>query len=138
MLSDIAARLRAHGVQPSAQRVAVAEFVLETDEHPSADEVFRGVRARFPMVSRATVYNTLNLLVEKRLLREVVLSPGNVRFDPMMEQHHHFIDDRTGRIFDVPWSAVEVKHVGRLEGFEVKQYEVVMRGRAAGKKLQRK
>jgi Fe2+ or Zn2+ uptake regulation protein len=134
MLNDAAARLRSQGIQPSIQRIAVAELVFATDEHPSADEVFRGVRARFPTISRATVYNTLNVLVAKGLLREVVLSPGNVRFDPMLEAHHHFVDERTGRIFDVPWSAVEVKHVGKLDGFEVKQYQVVMHGRATGKK----
>ncbi|MFW6198056.1 MAG: Fur family transcriptional regulator, partial [Myxococcota bacterium] len=49
--------LRAHGVQPSAQRVAVADYVLRTEEHPSADQVFARVRSGFPMISRATVYN---------------------------------------------------------------------------------
>jgi Fur family transcriptional regulator, iron response regulator len=53
------ATLRQHGIQPSAQRVAVAEFVLHTDEHPSADVVWKRVRERFPWISRATVYNTL-------------------------------------------------------------------------------
>ncbi|HSN81499.1 MAG TPA: transcriptional repressor, partial [Polyangiales bacterium] len=56
-----AAFLEERGIKPSAQRVAVAEFVLHTDAHPSADEVWSRVRERFPMVSRATVYNTLNL-----------------------------------------------------------------------------
>src|SRR5258708_6252727 len=98
MLEDVKSTLRAHGVPPTAQRIAVAEFVLATEEHPSADEVFRGVRARFPAVSRATVYNTLNLMVAHKLLRAVALSPGNVRFDPLVTAHHHFIDDRSGRI----------------------------------------
>ncbi|HZM48837.1 MAG TPA: transcriptional repressor, partial [Vicinamibacteria bacterium] len=70
--------LREHGIQPSAQRVAVADYVLHTDEHPSADQVFAKVRKTFPMLSRATVYNTLNLFVEKHLLRELVLAEGRV------------------------------------------------------------
>jgi Fe2+ or Zn2+ uptake regulation protein len=57
---DIAGLLRSHGIQPSAQRVAIATYVLATDEHQSADQVWNRVTPSFPMVSRATVYNTLN------------------------------------------------------------------------------
>ena len=79
MKRDIAAVLRAHGVQPSAQRLAVAAYVLDTDEHPSAEEVLYQAKARLPMISRATVYNTLNLFVEKGLMRELVLAEGRMR-----------------------------------------------------------
>lgn len=124
--------LREHGVQPSAQRVAVAGYVLATEDHPSADQVFRRVRKGFPMLSRATVYNTLNLFVEKGLLRAFVLAEGKVVFDPKTGPHHHFIDEATGAIHDVPWDAVKVSRVESLPGFEVREYQVVMRGRKAG------
>ncbi|MBL9039774.1 MAG: transcriptional repressor [Archangium sp.] len=124
--------LRLHGVQPSAQRVAVAEYVLTTDQHPSADDVLERVQVSFPMVSRATVYNTLNLFVEKGLLRSLVLSEGKVVFDPKLERHHHFIDEDTGRIEDVPWKSVQVGEVSRLPGYDVREYMVVMRGRKLG------
>jgi Fur family iron response transcriptional regulator len=128
--TDTAETLRFHGVQPSAQRVAVAEYVLHTEEHPSADQVWTRVRKTFPMLSRATVYNTLNLFVRKRLLRELVLAQGRIVFDPKLEPHHHFIDDTTGVIHDVPWESVEVSRVQGLKGFKVREYQVVMRGRA--------
>jgi Fe2+ or Zn2+ uptake regulation protein len=126
--------LRAHDIQPSAQRVAVADYVLYTDEHPSADQVWNEVRRKFPMLSRATVYNTLHLFVEKRILRELALAEGRVVFDPNVERHHHFIDDETGAIFDVPWDAVGVTKVDGLKGYGVREYMVVMRG----KRLKRK
>src|SRR3954453_20378163 len=81
MSQDTATILRAHGIQPSAQRVAVAEYMLQTDAHPSADQVWPTVRQYFPMLSRATVYNTLNLFVEKGLVRQHVLAEGKVVFD---------------------------------------------------------
>jgi Fur family transcriptional regulator, iron response regulator len=121
--------LRDHGINPSAQRVAVAQYVLHTVEHPSADEVWTRVRKRFPHVSRATVYNTLNLFVEKGLVRQFVLTEGRVVFDPKMEDHHHFIDEESGRIHDVPWAAVRVSKAPKLDGFEIREYQVVMRGR---------
>ena len=99
---EIIALLLRHGIQPSAQRVAVADYVLFTDEHPSADRVFSTVRKTLPALSRTTVYNTLNLFVKEGLLRELVLSEGNVVFDPKLERHHHFVDNVSSRIYDVP------------------------------------
>jgi Fe2+ or Zn2+ uptake regulation protein len=127
---EIATLLARHGVQPSAQRLAVAEYVLDTDAHPSADKVFAEVRSRIPMISRATVYNTLNLFVRKRLLRQLVLAEGKVVFDPHMAPHHHFVDETTGEIRDIPWEALEVRKVESLKGVKVHEYQVVLRGTA--------
>ena len=66
------------------------------------------------MISRATVYNTLNLFVERQLLRELYIAEGVVVFDPKLETHHHFVDDATGRIHDVPWERVQVCNVETL------------------------
>jgi Fe2+ or Zn2+ uptake regulation protein len=118
------------GIQPSAQRLAVADYVLFTDEHPSAEQVLARARKSVPMLSRATVYNTLNLLVEKGLLRQLNLAEGRVAFDPKMERHHHFVDEVSGRIHDVPWDALEVRRVDRLRDFTVSDYQVVLVGRA--------
>lgn len=127
---DVVSVLKDRGIQPSAQRVAVASYVLDTEEHPSADQVWAKVRTRFPMLSRATVYNTLNLFVTKGLLRELVLAEGRVVFDPKLDSHHHFIDEATGMIHDVPWDAVKVSNVAAaLPEFDVREYQVVMRGR---------
>lgn len=121
--------LREKGIQPSAQRVAVAGYVLHTHDHPSAEEVFARVREKFPMVSRGTIYNTLNLFVKKGLLRTFNLTGGHAVFDPNVEDHHHFIEEGTGAIHDIPWSALEVSKVSSLSGFEVSEYQVVLRGR---------
>jgi len=128
---DDASLLRDHGINPSAQRVAVAQYVLHTDEHPSADEVWSRVKASFPHVSRATVYNTLNLFVDKGLLRQFVLTEGRTVFDPRVEDHHHFIDEESGCIVDIPWEALAVSDVSKLAGFEVREYQVVLRGRVS-------
>lgn len=126
---DVLSLLRERGIQPSAQRVAVAEYVLHTDRHPSADQVWQAVKAHLPVVSRATVYNTLNLLVAEGLLRQLVLAEGRVVFDANTGPHHHFIDARTGQIEDVPWEALKVEGVESLPGLEIADYQVVMRGR---------
>ena len=133
-MSSEASLLTDRGINPSAQRVAVAQYVLHTDEHPSADEVWTRVRKRFPHVSRATVYNTLNLFVEKGLLRQFVLTEGRVIFDPKTDDHHHFIDEDSGKIHDVPWDAVKVSNPPKLDGFEIREYQLVMRGTKSRKR----
>ena len=130
MGTTAAERLRRSGIQPSTQRLAVAEYVLTTDAHPSAEQVWDEVKARVPTISRATVYNTLNLLVKKGLLRQLQLAEGRVGFDPNIEPHHHFIDEATGLVHDVPWDALEVRRVDALRGLEVREYQVILRGRS--------
>jgi Fur family iron response transcriptional regulator len=109
--------------------MAVAGYVLDTVEHPSADQVFARVRATSPGLSRATVYNTLNLFVAKGLLRSMALDGGRVLFDPNVEPHHHFVDEATGEIHDVPWDTLEISRLGALRGLEVREVQVVLRGR---------
>ncbi len=129
MRPDVVELLRERGIQPSAQRVAVAQYILFTDEHPSADRVWARVRSRFPMISRATVYNTLNLFAEKGLVRDLHLSPDSVVFDANTGAHHHFIDEETGRIYDIPWEKVAMRKLPKVDGFEIHDYQVVIRGR---------
>ena len=126
---NVMATLRRHGIQPTPQRIAVAEHVLAATTHPSADEVWAQVRRRCRTLSRATVYNTLNLFVEKGLIRTQVLKEGSVVFDPRIDAHHHFIDVNTGKIYDVPWDALKVSGEKALHGFEVREYQVILRGR---------
>jgi Fur family iron response transcriptional regulator len=128
MKPDVPALLRENGIQPSAQRVAVGEYIFRTDEHPSADLVWKRVREDFPWISRATVYNTLNLFAEKGLLRKLTIAEDSVVFDPKLDTHHHFIDEETGAIHDVPWDKVQVCNIEKMRGYEIHDYQVVMRG----------
>ncbi len=130
MTDDVFKILSDSGIQPSAQRIAVAQYVLSTEEHPSAEQVFATVSANFPMISRATIYNTLNLFVEKGLLREMHIAPGKVVFDPNLSRHHHFIDEDSGAISDIDWHQLEVNNLGSLKAYEINDYQVILRGRA--------
>ena len=134
MATRVERLLREHGIQASPQRVAVGEVALFTESHPTAEEVSKRARAKQPWLSRATVYNTLNLFVRKGLLRTFQLGEGPVVYDPKMSAHHHFIEERSGRIHDVPWEAVKVDAVGDLKGLRISEVQVILRGEAATKK----
>ena len=125
-------RLRDCGIRPTAQRVAVAKCVLNSKTHPSAEQVLRDVRRIAPTISRASVYNALDLFVRKGLLGRRPLREGKVVYDPILKPHHHFIDERTGVIYDVPIDACRVRMSKALPGFEVHDVHIVMRGRRRG------
>lgn len=94
-------RLREHGIGPTHQRIEIARALFARMTHLSADQVLAAVNARHAETSKATVYNTLKLFVEKGLVREVIVDPTKVFYDPNMTPHHHFYDVETGEITDI-------------------------------------
>jgi Fur family iron response transcriptional regulator len=105
---QIADRLRMHGVTPTHQRIEIAHVLFDRMEHLSADQILALVNARHAETSKATVYNTLKLFLEKRLLRELIIDPAKVVYDPNTSAHHHFYDVVTGQLTDVPGDQIQV------------------------------
>src|SRR5437868_15316988 len=97
---DLAALLRVRGINPTHQRIEIAHALYSRYEHMSADQVLAIVNQRHPETSRATVYNTLNLFVEKKLIREVIVDPDRVFYDPNTAPHYHIYNIETGQLTD--------------------------------------
>lgn len=124
----------ANGLKMTPQRRAIVEFLQSATTHPTADEVLRAVNDKFPMTSRATVYNTLNWLKESGMVCEV-FEGGMVRYDPNTSNHHHFVCRSCGKVEDVGAEmigAIELDQVAALLGNQkVENYEVTLRGLCA-------
>jgi Fur family iron response transcriptional regulator len=105
--SDIAEKLRAHGVNPTHQRIQIAHVVF-SGEHISADQILAAVNQQHAEASKATVYNTLRLFVEKKLIRELIVDPAKIVYDPNTTPHHHLYDVVTGQLTDIPADGVRV------------------------------
>lgn len=105
----VAARLRTKGINPTHQRIEIAQVLLERDQHLSADQILARVNAREVETSKATVYNTLRLFLDKGLIRELIVDPNKVFYDPNVEPHHHIYNIATGEITDVPAAGVRVE-----------------------------
>jgi Fe2+ or Zn2+ uptake regulation protein len=119
---------QARGLRMTPQRNAIVEHLEKVQYHPTAEEVFTEVNRRFPMTSRATVYNTLKLLSEAGLLREI-RRDHQVRYDPNLSPHHHFICRRCGRIEDLPWESIPPLTLEELIRFRaVDSYEITLFG----------
>lgn len=89
------------GMKMTPQRMAVLEYLDGNTDHPSADEIFRSVAARYPNISFATVYNTLETLRKRGGLQELSIDPLRKRFDPNPMPHNHLICTRCKKIVDI-------------------------------------
>lgn len=129
-ISAIKERLHRNGVQITPQRLEVAEVILNRPQHLSADQILERLRSAGSRVSKATVYNTLKLLSDRGLVREVTVDPDRKYYDSTTHPHHHFYNVRTGELSDIPQNQVEILSLPPLpEGTTQESVEVLIRVR---------
>ncbi len=128
--------LEAAGFKLTSQRRAIVELFAADLTHPTAQELFERLRAKFPSMSFATVYNTLDALTQAGLTATLRMGTA-ARFDPNTTPHHHAVCGSCGRILDIPAEtlAPTPAAVRRLRtkarGFEVHAVERIYRGTCA-------
>ena len=127
---NVADLLRGHGITPTHQRIEIARVLFERREHLSADQILSLVNARCAETSKATVYNTLKLFLDKKLVRELIVDPANVVYDPNMAPHHHIYDVVTGRLTDVPADDIRIIGLPPLPaGMVADAVDIIIRAR---------
>ncbi len=127
--SGLIERLKAVGLRPTRQRLALAKLLFGPgNRHVSAERLHgEAVEARV-RVSLATVYNTLHQFTAAGLLREVVVEPGRSYFDTNVEDHHHFYFQGTGRIEDIPGGDLRVLDLPEAPaGTRVARVDIIVR-----------
>lgn len=127
--SRVLDRLKAAGLRPTRQRLALAKLLLENEHrHVTAEDLFHEARAESIHVSLATVYNTLHQFTSAGLLREVVVDMGQSYFDTNTSHHHHFFDEATGQLSDIPEDDVDISRLPKPpHGQEIDRVEVIVR-----------
>jgi Fur family transcriptional regulator, iron response regulator len=129
--SDAVDRLRAVGLRPTRQRLALARLLFSgEDRHVTAEQLHSEALATALPVSLATVYNTLHQFTGAGLLREVVVEPGRSYFDTNTDDHHHFFWEPSGVLQDIPGAGVVVSGLPQPPaGAEIRRVEVIVRVR---------
>jgi Fe2+ or Zn2+ uptake regulation protein len=130
MLKDPAKLLRQHGLQVTAQRIAVLRAVSRRP-HCTADEVAEDVRAEIGTISRQGVYDVLGLLADKGLIRRIQPAGSPARYeDRVGDNHHHVICRRCGRTADVDCIVGQAPCLTAAadSGFQIDEAEVIFWG----------
>lgn len=125
---QIAQELVAHGLKATDQRVRVAAVLMNAPKHLTAEQILAAVRAGGERVSKATVYNTLKVLADHGLVRQINLDPERSVYDSTRTPHHHFHDLETGELRDIHPDDIAFSRFPELpEGMEAEAVEVVIR-----------
>jgi len=122
-------RLRAVGLRPTRQRLALARLLFDGgDRHISAEQLHSEAMAGNIRVSLATVYNTLHQFTEAGLLREIVVESGRSYFDTNTSDHHHFFYEKTSQLCDIPPDLIAVTRVPSAPaGHTIRRVDVIVR-----------
>jgi len=112
-------------IRPTLQRIHVLRVLMEYKNHLSAEEVYKILQKEVPTISRATVYNTLNLLSKKGVILEVI-TPDSVRYDYVETPHHHFYCEKCKKVYDI-YENLPVPDITKVDGHLIKniQYCIV-------------
>ena len=107
--------------------------MFQCQQHVTAEEVYEQLNVGSRHVSRATVYNTLKILVDYGLLRQVTVEASRVFFDSNISPHHHFFDTDTGELGDIEAEQFEILEMPEpLPGKSVAGVDVVVRLKSTG------
>ena len=120
--------LQQRNIAPSYQRIMILKYLAENQNHPTADQIYGALRVSIPTLSKATVYNTLNLFAEFGLVRILSVEDNETRYDVVVQNHGHFKCSSCGSITNF---AVNIDRfvTEDLQGFQITQKNVYFNGR---------
>ncbi|CAM3214306.1 peroxide-responsive transcriptional repressor PerR [Filibacter tadaridae] len=129
-LNDSLDTLKKSGVRITPQRHAILEYLISTESHPTADDIYKALESNFPNMSVATVYNNLRVFRNAGLIKELNYGDASSRFDFVTHDHYHIICEKCGTIVDFHYPGLEeVEHLAtHVTGFEVGSHRLEVYG----------
>jgi len=112
--ASVEKKLRSHGVKPTPQRMEIGMILLTKPCHLSADQILTSLRDAGNRISKATVYNTLNLFSRKGIVREIAVDPAHLLYDSTVHPHHHFYNIDTGELIDIDLPSLRIHGLPKL------------------------
>jgi len=101
METDYYDKYRGTGLKLTPQRLEILEYLDGNTSHPTAEDIYSAIKQKFPMISLATIYKTMDTLKEKGYVQELTIDRERRHFDPDCSQHHHLICTTCRKIADI-------------------------------------
>ncbi|MDD2370530.1 MAG: Fur family transcriptional regulator [Firmicutes bacterium] len=98
---NLVSKLKEFNIKPSIQRIEILEYLMDNRIHPNIEGIYSALVDKMPTLSKATVYNTLDLFAKKGLANKLYIEPNEVRFDIRTDVHGHFKCEKCKKIEDV-------------------------------------
>jgi Fe2+ or Zn2+ uptake regulation protein len=127
---DVRKRLHRHGRRMTPQRRAILRILLESDGHPTAEEIYDRVQKEIPRISLGTVYRNLQVLVDEQYVNRLPATEGSHRYEKVAVAHHHAVCVDCRRIIDVHLEEDPRlrEQLSQRYGFEVADHRTEFRG----------
>ena len=126
-VENITEFLNAHNIKPSYQRIKIYEYLVHSDEHPSAELIYRELIKTIPTLSKTTIYNSLKTFVKEGIVKVVTLDGNEMHYDSVLEEHGHFICRKCGKLFNISIDLSQsFSELG--SGFEVEERSIYLKG----------
>jgi len=119
--------LKSHEIKPSFQRIRIFEYLLNNRVHPTVDEIYQNLVGEIPTLSKTTVYNTLNLFIEKNIAQLITIEENEARYDALTSVHGHFKCEKCERVYDFE---TDISHIDtqEIKHFQINQKHIYFRG----------
>lgn len=120
--------LQKFDIKPSVQRTAVMNYLMQYKTHPTIDEIYNALTTSMPTLSKTTIYNTLDLFVEKGAVLQLRIDEKNARYDADVKDHAHFFCTSCGKVYDIFDLEPEKFESPSIDGFQVQTVEISYSG----------
>lgn len=124
---NIGELLMEHDIKPSIQRIKILEYLMNAHHHPSVDVIYNDLITAIPTLSKTTVYNTLKLFVNKKLINEIVIEGNENRYDAIKTPHGHFKCVDCGKIYDFDFD-INNFNIEQLKDFDISLVQFYIKG----------
>ncbi|MCP4146309.1 MAG: transcriptional repressor [bacterium] len=126
-IKDVGEYLKSHGVKPSYQRIKIFEYLIKNRNHPTVDMMYKALVPGIPTLSKTTVYNTMNLFLEKKLVIVIIIEENETRYDADTSLHGHFKCEKCCKVYDLDLDTAQIE-IPALEGHQVNEHYFDFKG----------
>lgn len=124
-INEIDDYLKSNGIKPSYQRKRILEYLIKNRNHPTVDMIYQELVNEIPTLSKTTVYNTLKLFIEKKIVSLISIEDNETRYDADTTFHGHFKCRKCNEVYDIK---SEMPVLEELDDFKVEEYHLYLKG----------
>ncbi len=117
--------LKSHDIKVSYQRAQIYKYLLKYKNHPTVDMIYKALINDIPSLSKTTIYNTLKLFVDKKLVNVINIEDNETRYDADTTFHGHFKCKKCNKIYDI---RLEKPMIIDFENYSVDEYHFYIKG----------
>lgn len=117
--------LKKNDVKPSYQRIKILEYLIHNRNHPTVDMIYKELVNEIPTLSKTTVYNTLKLFVDKKLVSLISIEDNETRYDADTSFHGHFKCRKCNEVYDIK---TEMPVLKDIDDFQIDEYHLYLKG----------